>query len=241
MKITKREIIFSVAIVCVLLVIGIILSGMINDYLMDQFQEYNTALQITEDKDLFEYGMRTNIGNAFIYGDLVAVDPVSNSKINGIYGSITKKTQRYTRHTRTVTKTRNVGGKTQTYTDTEVYWTWDTINTESNHATTISFLGVQFSYDKIDYFPEEYISTVKLSSDLREEYYGSKTSYIGTLYANLSNNTISNTHFYDNQSIEDAIEILESKWQLILFWIGWIILIVACIYGFYYLDNQWLE
>lgn len=241
MEVTKREIAFSIAIICLLMVIGIILSGMINDYLMEKFQEYNTALQIDNDTELFQYGMRTNIGNAFVYGELAAVDPVSVPQVKGVYGSITKETQEYTEHTRIVTKTREVNGKTETYTETETYWSWDTIKTEQNHATTISFLGVNFPYGTIDYCPEEYISTVTLSYYFREKYYGSRTSYVGTLYANLGDNTITHTSFYNNDSIEDTIESLESKWQLVLFWIGWIILIAACVYGFYYLDNRWLE
>ena len=208
MEVTKREIAFSIAIICLLMVVGIILSGMISDYLMEKFQEYNTALQIDNDTELFQYGMRTNIGNAFVYGELAAVDPVSVPQVKGVYGSITKETQEYT---------------------------------EQSHATTISFLGVNFPYGTIDYCPEEYISTVTLSYYFREKYYGSRTSYVGTLYANLGDDTITHTSFHNNDSIEDTIESLESKWQLVLFWIGWIILIAACVYGFYYLDNRWLE
>ncbi len=59
--------IFSVVIVCLMLVFGIMISGKINDSLMNKYQEYNTALQIDNDSSLFEYGMRTNIGNAFLY------------------------------------------------------------------------------------------------------------------------------------------------------------------------------
>lgn len=237
MEVTKREIIFSIVIICVMLVIGIIFSGMINDYLMEMYQEYNTALQIDNDVELFQYGMRTNIGNAFVYGELAAVDPVSTPKIEGLYGSITKETQKYTKHTRVVTE--RVNGKTKSKTKT--YWTWDTIKTEHSHATTISFLGVSFPYGTIDYCSEEYISTVDTGVHLREKYYGSRTSYVGTLYANLGDNTITHTSFYNDESIEDTIKSLESSWQLVLFWIGWIILIVACVYGFYYLDNRWLE
>lgn len=42
-------------------------------------EKYNKAVKI-EDSGLFEYGMRTNIGDAFIYGDLIAVDTVSLSR-----------------------------------------------------------------------------------------------------------------------------------------------------------------
>lgn len=238
MRITKREIVFSIVIVCFMLIIGIILSGKINDNLMNEFQKYNTALQINDDADLFKYGMRTNIGNAFVYGELAAVDPVSYAEIGGEYGSITKVTERYTRHTRTVTTTDSKG---HSHTRTEVYWTWDAIHREKSNASTISFLGVSFPYGTIDYFPENYIATVKLSSKLRDVYYGSETTYLGTIYAELMNNTISNVSFHNDMSIEETIKFLEVKWQLIAFWIIWIIFSGFVVYGFYYLENEWLE
>lgn len=238
MKITKREVIFSIALICIMFVIGIVLSDKINDSLMEQYQEYNTALQINDDPELFRYGMRTNIGNAFVHGDLAAVDPVSYPEVDGLYGSMTKVTERYTRHTRTVT-TRDSNG--HTHTKTEVYWTWDAIDREYRNATTISYLGVEFPYGTIEYFPENYITTIKTSSHLRDKYYGSDISYTGTLFANLSDNTISQTSFYNGMTIDKTIEYLETKIQLVIFWIFWIILIGVATYGFYYLDNRWLE
>ena len=63
-EITKREILASVSIIAVLLLIGFIISGKISDHLMDKNEKYNKAVKI-EDQELFEYGMRTDIGNAF--------------------------------------------------------------------------------------------------------------------------------------------------------------------------------
>ena len=159
-------------------------------------------------------------------------------EVDGLYGSMTKVTERYTRHTRTVT-TRDSNG--HTHTRTEVYWTWDTIGREYRNATTISYLGVEFPYGTIDYFPENYITTIKISSNLRDKYYGSDISYTGTLFANLSDNMISQTSFYNDMTIDKTIEHLETKIQLVIFWIFWIVLTVAATYGFYYLDNKWLE
>ena len=238
MKITKREVIFSIALICVMFIVGIVLSDKINDDLMEQYQKYNTALQINDDPELFRYGMRTNVGNAFVHGDLAAVDPVSYPEVDGLYGSMTKVTERYTRHTRTVT-TKDSNG--HTHTRTEVSWTWDAIGREYRNATTISYLGVEFPYGTIDYFPENYITTIKISSNLRDKYYGSDISYTGTLFANLGDNMISQTSFYNDMTIEKTIEHLETKIQLVIFWIFWIVLTVDATYGFYYLDNKWLE
>ena len=62
-------------------------------------------------------------------------------------------------------------------------------------------------------------------------------------YVNVSikDNTISNVHFYYDKNIEDTIESLESEWQIIVFWIFWILLIGGLVVGFYVIDNKWLE
>lgn len=83
-EITKREILASISIIAVLLFIGFIISGKISDHLMDKNEKYNKAVKI-EDQELFEYGMRTDIGNAFVYGNLEAVDTVTYPEIGGKY------------------------------------------------------------------------------------------------------------------------------------------------------------
>ena len=49
------------------------------------------------------------------------------------------------------------------------------------------------------------------------------------------------TYFYNNDTIEEVLESFKSNWQLIIFWIGWTLLTGVCVFGFYYIDNNWLE
>ena len=241
-KITKREILFSVVIVCIMLLIGVLISEKINDNLMNKYQEYNTALQIISDSDLFQYGIKTNVGNAFVYGDLKAVDTVSFDEVSGEYSYIKKVKERYTQHSRTVTKTRTDSkGRIQTYTTVEYYWTWDEVDSWEKHSQKITFLDVEFDYGTIDFPDSSHIDTIRESSQIRYVYSGAPVESTGTLYAQLGNNTIANTHFYYNQTIDETIDGLESNSELILFWVIWVILIVGCIVGFYYIDNKWLE
>lgn len=240
-KITKREVLVSVIIISVMLLIGIVIHGNINDALMLKYQKYNTAIQIENNSDLFEYGMKTNVGNAFVYGDLKAVDTVTFDEIGGEYSYVEKVKERYTMHTRTVTKTRTVNGKTQTYTTTETYWTWDRVDSWDKHCEKISFLDVEFDYGTIDLPSSEYITTQQESRKIRYKYYGTGTEFVGTLYTVLNNNTINETDFYINRSISETIEHLESGGELFLFWFLWILLTGGCVFGFYYLDNKWLE
>lgn len=85
MTITKREVFVSIVIVCVMILFGVIIADGINDTVMERQQEFNTAVKIDNDKDLFEYGMKTNVGNAFVYGELKAVDTVTFDEIGGEY------------------------------------------------------------------------------------------------------------------------------------------------------------
>lgn len=247
--VTKREILFSIVIIAVMLVFGFIISSGISNSLMNDYQEYNTALQIDNNKDVFQHGMRTNIGNAFVYGELKAVDTVSYDEIEGDFSYIKKVKEKYTRHTRTVTKTRtNSKGETETYTETEEYYTWDYVSQESKSSTKIDFIGVEFLYGKIHLPSEREIKTIYVdgdwwhsSGDIRYVYYAAPAECKGTLYATLGDNTISNVSFNYDKSIEDTIESLESGWQIAGFWIIWITFICGIVVAFYLIDNRWLE
>lgn len=237
-KITKREVLVSVIIISIMLLIGFVIHGNINDALMLEYQKYNTALQIENDTDLFEYGMKTNVGNAFIHGDLKAVDTVTYPEIDGEYMYVEKVKEKHTMHTQTYTTT--VNGKTQTRTRT--YWSWDRVGSEDKKCKEISFCDVVFDSNKINLPNAEYVDMVKESSKIRYKYYGVKTKYTGTIFTELKDNTIANkTNFYNDKTIENTIEYLESGGELILFWFIWIVFTGGCVFGFYYLDNKWLE
>ena len=240
-EITKREILVSVSIVAIMLLIGVLNAGKISDYQLDKNEKYNKAIKI-ESQELFEYGMRTNAGNAFVYGDLKAVDTVTYPEISGEYMYVEKVKERYTMHTRQVAHTRTVNGKSQTYYTTETYWTWDRVGSEDIKCKEVSFCGVNFASNKIDLPDTDYIDTIKESSSVRYKYYGVGTEYKGTIFTDLRDKTISdNTSFYNNLTIDETIERLESDFPIIIFWIFWVILIGGMVFGFYYLDNRWLD
>ena len=238
MKITKREVLFSIVIICVMLVIGIVISGNINDAVMEKQQEYITALQIDNDKDLFKYGMRTNVGNAFVYGELKAVDTVTFDEISGEYSYVEKVKEKYTRHTRTVRYTDS-NGKTKTR--TEVYWTWDYVDSWSKHSEKIKFLDVEFDYGTIDFPYGGHIDTQDGGYHIRYVYYGNPTYSVGTIYTKLADNTIAESNMYHNSTIEETLERFMKNGSVAVFWIVWILLTGGLVFGFYYIDNKWLE
>lgn len=241
MEITKREIIASVVIIGLMLSIGFMISESIQQSLLEQYQVYDTAVQIGTE-DLFRYGMETDIGHAFVYGELKAIDPVTFPEIGGNYSYIKKEEQKYTRHTRTVTKTyRDSKGNTKTKTEIEHYWTWDTLRTERKFSTKISFLDVEFEYSKIPFPSSSYVKTLNTGYHRRNVYYGTGTQFKGTIFSTLKGNTINEASFYEDKTISETIEDLEKGYEIIIFWIFWIMLTAGLVVGFYYLKNRWLH
>lgn len=242
-EITKREVLASIAIIAMLLIVGLGISDKISDKIADKNEKYNKAIKI-ESKELFDYGMRTDVGNAFVYGELKAVDPVTYPEINGEYMYAEKVKERYTMHTRTVTYTTGSGKNRMTHTRTEHYWTWDVIDSESKHSKELMFCGIKFPYKKIDIPGTKHIDTISTGYHLRDVYYGTKAKHKGTVFTKLKDGTIKDkSSFYKDQKTEETKEHLtdgEKGW-LIVFWVAWIILIVACVIGFYYFENDWLE
>lgn len=240
-EITKREILASISIIAVMILFGILISSKISEHQMDKNEIYNKAVKI-ESQEMFQYGMDTNVGNAFVYGDLKAVDTVTYPEIGGEYMYVEKVKERYTKHTRQVAHTRTVNGKSKTYYTTETYWTWDRVGSEDIKCKEVSFCRVNFTSNKIDLPSTDYIDTIKESSNVRYKYYGVDTEYKGTIFTDLRDKTISdNTSFYNNLTIDETIERLESDFPIIIFWIFWVILIGGMVFGFYYLDNRWLD
>lgn len=240
-EITKRELLASISIIAVLFLIGMMLSGRISDYQLDQNERYDKAVKI-ETQDLFEYGMRTNIGNAFVCGELAAVDTVTYPEIKGSYMYLEKVKERYTMHTRQVAHTRTVNGHTQTYYTTETYWSWDRVGSERQICNEISFLGVVFNTGKIDIPDPKYVDTVKESSHIRYKYYGVGTQFTGTIFTELRDDTITDgTAFYENRTIDETLDLLETGYLVNVFWIFWAVFMCICIFAFYYIDNRWLE
>lgn len=196
MEITKREVLASVSIVAVMLLIGFLISGKIQNVIMDDNERYNKAVKI-EDEEL--YNMHTET--------YITTDDKGNAQVN-----------------------------------TRTYWSWDYAGSEDMRCQEISFCGVNFASNKIDLPDADHIATIKESSNERYKYYGVGAECKGTIFTDLRDKTIpNNTSFYNNLTIDETIERLESDFPIIIFWIFWVVLIGGMVFGFYYLDNEWLK
>lgn len=237
-EITRREVLASVSIIAIMLLIGSLLSAKISNWQMDRNEKYNKAVKIENNSDLFQYGMNTNVGNAFVYGELKAIDTVTYPEIGGEYMYVKKVKEKYTKHTRRVAHRSG----DHTYYTTETYWTWDYAGSEDIEGKEISFCGIKFPIKKIDYPSPDYIETIKESYYVRYKYYGTATEYKGTVFTALKDKTIEDgSSFYEDSKIPEVIDRLESGIWNVVFWIFWILLTGFAVFGFYDLDNEWLE
>lgn len=238
MEITKREIVAGVVIIAFMMIVGFFISDNITDWQNEHNTKYQKAIHINGDTELFQYGMNTNVGNAFVHGDLIAVDSVTYDEIGGEYMYIEKVKERYTMHTRTYTV--RVGKTTQTRVQT--YWTWDRVGSEEIKCNEIKFCGIIFKSNKIKLPSSQYVDTIKESSRIRYKYYGVPIKHTGTIFTKLADETISeNTMFYKDKSIDEVLEDETYVGLNIAFWVVWIILTAILTFGFYYLDNRWLN
>lgn len=247
-EITVREIIVSICIFVFMMLIGISCSANIEESEMANNEKYTKALRI-ESTDLFQHGMNTNVGNAFVYGDLESVDTVTYPEIEGDYIYVKKVEERYERYEKWVTETDSNGKE---HKRKKVWYEWDIENTESQHAKEIKFCGVVFPYEKLE-LPSSYLvdtingdKTYSWKSGervkVRFKYYGVDTKYTGTIFTDLRDKTISDsTVFYNNTTIEDTCEYLTHEGGSTLLWLFWIPLTAVLILLFYVADNKWLH
>lgn len=264
-EITKRELISSGVIICLMLFIGFFISEGISNHTAEKNEIYYTATKIDNNKDQFEYGMKTNIGNALVFGDIKAVDAVSIPELNGEYLKIHKRKQRYTQHTRTITYTDSKG---KSRTKTETYYEWDTVDNEYWNSEKITLLDVEFeskllslnfwrhtplnnetiTKDYQDWVSGSYLyqDGDKWASvgDIRYDYEVVPTEFSGSVLAILKDNTlIPQSGFYKDAGIQEVINDIErgENVPVIIFWVVWSLLICGAVIGFVYIDNRWLE
>ena len=239
MEITKREIIASVSVLAIMFILGIIVGGYYDDYYQDLHAKYHKAFKIKEDKDIFTYGMKTNIGHAFVEGELKAIDPVSHEDVEDEYLVLRRVKEKYTMHTRTVTT--KVNGKTKT--KTETYWTWDEVDRETYRAEEVNFLGVDFKASQFDLPATSYITTVSGGYHIRYKYCGLDKSFKATIFTQLKDNNIQESEVEVNRdkTIQEVLEEYTNNSHMLMFWFLWFVLTGLVVYLFVYLDNDWLN
>ena len=264
-KITKREAISSVVIVCLMMVVGFFISTWISDRIAQKNEVFYKAVKINGDANMFSYGIKTGVGNVLAYGTVTAREPVSLPELVGDYYSVSKITERYTRHVRTVVVSLGNG---KTTTRTEVYYTWDTVSSDEYKTDTIEFLGqvmpstdIKLNNDQILELTKENVSSKNQAQiygnyiyknrfvfssvgDIRYYYVVIPTSTNGTLLATLKAGEFKalGALYVDQtpQQVVDDIAYGEGI-PIIIFWVFWSLITVGSAIGFVCMENKWLE
>lgn len=245
MEITKREILFSITILCGMIGLGVILSRPIISSTTEKAFNIISAVQI-KDSVKFDYIRRTNVGDFLAEGKLITDDPVSIEDIAGQYSKIKKNKEEYRKHTRTVTETDSKGN---VHTRQETYWTWDVVKTWTWESKRVNFLGKTFSPSDIGYnFYTKYQETIDphdgvFHTDIRYKYYTCPVETCGVMRGVATDKTFKNLRFEEKNTIANIIKKANNqiKGAPIGFWIFWGLLTVGVIVLFYYFDNKWLE
>ena len=265
MDITKREVLFSVIIVFIMLFIGFFVHDKMEQKYIEDEEKYYKSLKI-ESNEQFDYSLKTNVGNSLLYGVCKANGSVTIPELTNEYSVVVRHIERYTKHIETKT-VKDSEGNTKTV--KEVTYSWDDKGDSKYEVDSYLFMGKSFKKEFF-HFGEGYLiylNNSKVSDryqnsirgnyiykngiyihnegDLRFYYTGYPTKFTGTMFATLKNNGINSneTEFYYNQNISDVLESKSEKINTFgkSFRFFWGLLIVGVVVLFYYLDNHWLE
>lgn len=212
MRIKKREVLFSVIIVLVMIFIGIFVSDAILQGAVSKSESYRTATVI-ENTDQFYYGMDTNFGNVLVYGDVSSNSSVTYDEIGGGFIYIEKNKEEYTRHTRTVTKYESIELPAER------------LNLDSvgvDNRMNYIYVG---SDDRYYYNVVPMPMTGTIYTSLQNGTINDSSA----LFRDMTPEQVI-AHMEQNETI-----------YTVVFWVIWVLLTCGAVCAFLYLENKWLD
>jgi len=237
-EITLREVIFSVLIVGIMWFVGFLISNYIEKKEYDSVLVYRQAAQISRPEE-FAHAMKTDVGMAFVQGDLKVLDPVQYDNCPGSHLSIHASFQRYQMHTQHYTTTDSKG---HTRHHTRHYWSWDQYKSDDRYATTVEFCGSKMPLDTFHYSVPEDRHVHKFSGNHRVVFTTVPTSFNGTTCGDLSKGKVNGKPtLVAGIDIARLYEEKVNTFGTILFWIFWIPVMGVVVFMFLHFDNEWLE
>lgn len=239
-ELTKREFIVSMAIISIVIICGLFISGAIRTSIIDANKKYETAVQIENKPDQFHNAISTNYGDVLAEGPLRSVGEVTIDDVSGM--SVRRVLEKYTRHTRRVSYSCGTTKQPRTCWRTEVYWTWDYQSSVDDQVAWVTFLDEKFYIGSFPVPSAHYVKTVSCGNNLRHVYYKRDNYYYGTIYTFADNKTINNTVFVEGLTVKNAVDHFTSGFAWVyIFWVFWVLLAIVGIVFFCYLPNYWLN
>ena len=249
MKITVREILFSTIIISGIFGLGILIDRSFIPRLTEKALKIVSAVQVDNLPSRFDYIRRTEVGDFMAAGVLEALDPVSISDIPGEYLEIKKVKEKYTKHVHHHT-TSDGKGHTRSY--TTVSYSWDRVDSWNWKSDSLLFMNQRFGIKEVNFHYSLQTNTTKYE---KERKFGANVGDIRYVYTTWPDKTIGlmsgeardkwykGLVFEKDQTIEGKIKWAEKRIEVVphVFWIFWILLILIAVFGFYWLENNWLE
>lgn len=237
-EITKREISIAIIIFIILSAIGLFITNGIHDRSMVENDKYFKALKIDNDANMFNYALGTQIGGTLTFGKVSTVDPVEVDQLKGKHFSVTRETERYTKHTRQVSY--KCGERTCHRTET--YWTWDHIATDEYKSKTVKFMGGEYDAQHFR-INEKYQSTVSAGFHLRYKFYSAPTKFKGVLYTHTRDGKLNDSKFFHNYNIAELMEKKEGEAEknATIFLVIWEIISIGLAFAYTLLDNKFIN
>lgn len=223
-------------VVIILVIIGLFITKYLRVRAVDNKAKYRKSIEINDDKQ-FDYAFRTSVGNAFVYGKIKAKDPVSVDWAPGKYISTKTITEKYTKHERTYIETRtDKSGHIHTEQKTEIYYSWDMIDSEENHSNEIIFCDKVFPYGIIQLEYKNYDIDYVGYNNIRHKHYIIDNELEGTVFTKLGDDYMEpNSSFFEGKTTSESKQICieNEKNTVVIFWVLWSMVICASIYGTY--------
>lgn len=220
-KITIKEFKYYFAALLVLLTIGIALySSLFNDTVFCKKNDYSADVCIDNNQVDFLNYKNNSADNALVYGELKALDPVTFKEIGGEYSHVVKVTEK-------LKKTVSKNGETIV--------NWIPIETLSLKSTRTSFLNEEHPYDTIKFPITSYITTKQIGDNIRDVYYGTDVSCMGTVYVTKENGEVQYGRFFPDRNIKETMSGINAIWIPIVFCFAWLFITGVCLQKMYYI------
>lgn len=266
MTITKREILVCIPIACILICLGLFIDSKIIESNLLSDEEYTKTLKINNNNDMFKYVIDTNVGKVINYGEFKVNDGVKDSWLKNDYIYIEKIAEEYTKHSRKVCEKDSKGNESC---HTEYYYEWDEVDSNIKNVEKITFSSVEFLFTDFKKYPvyrleltkdnvmdslvnkidDNYIYEDKGWShhvgDKRYYYRVVNKSFYGTVFGEAKDNKFQdeNELIIHDSNIEDFMK-SKDGWNLatrLIYWIFYLVMSGFIIYGYLYIDNDYLE